>query len=139
MYLYISPTMYLKISSSAVTHINNNNNNVCDIISNQPVYSAVSSIFQFTLFTLPFTFDVHPVTFGHKLRHWPIVTRTYIEKFDSVTGTSRLPAVSLLLYSTNVHRCTNELVFTALAPFIPDSHVIQRPTIQSSTKLKWKS
>ena len=23
------------------------------------------------------------MTFGHKLMHWPIVTQTYIEKFDS--------------------------------------------------------
>ena len=30
------------------------------------------------------------MTFMHKLRHWPIVTLTYIEKFDSVTATSQI-------------------------------------------------
>ena len=30
------------------------------------------------------------MTFLHKLRHWPIVTWTYIEKFDSVTATSQI-------------------------------------------------
>ena len=35
-------------------------------------------------------FDVQPMTFWHKLRHWPIVTRIYIEMFDSVTATGQI-------------------------------------------------
>ena len=30
------------------------------------------------------------MTFWHKLRHWPIVTLTYIEKFDSVSATTQI-------------------------------------------------
>ena len=39
--------------------------------------------------------DVHTITFGHKLRHWPNVTLNYIEKFTSVTsiGQINLPVV----------------------------------------------
>ena len=35
-------------------------------------------------------FDVHHLTIGHELQHWPSVTRTYIEKFDLVIATSQI-------------------------------------------------
>ena len=40
------------------------------------------------------------MTFWHKLRHWPIITRTYIEKFDSVTATGQIN------YLQDVHTIT---------------------------------
>ena len=50
----------------------------------------------------------YPMTFWNKLKHWPIVTLNYIEKFDSVmaTGQINLPvgcAVSLLLFILYSH------------------------------------
>ena len=50
----------------------------------------ILGILQFTLFTLPFLYDVQSMTFWYKLRRWPVITLTYIEKFDSVTVTSQI-------------------------------------------------
>ena len=40
------------------------------------------------MFTVPFMLDVNPITFGNKQRHWPIVTQTYRDKFDSTHTTA---------------------------------------------------
>ena len=42
------------------------------------------------MLTLPFTFNMHPTTFWHKVTHWPTVTMSYLEKFDSVTAISQI-------------------------------------------------
>ena len=45
-------------------------------------------------------FDVHPLTIGYTLRHWPIVTRIYIEKFDLITATGQInfPDVHTMIF-----------------------------------------